>query len=55
MHIQRGELVGDNVHRLLESGGQAARLRFIDLARHSHFDSPTPTGISGDGLFLGSF
>ena len=43
VRVERGELVGDNVHRLVESGRQAARLLSIDLNRDMHFDSQIPT------------
>jgi hypothetical protein len=39
MCVQAGELVGDNVHRLVEAGRQAARLRSIDPTGDCHFET----------------
>jgi hypothetical protein len=42
MRVERGELVGDNVHCLVKSGRHAARLRPIDLNRNMHLTSLIP-------------
>jgi hypothetical protein len=42
VRVESGELVGDNVHRLVKSGRHAVRLLSIDMEGDCHFDSPIP-------------